>query len=103
MGLPFTSGFYSKDIIIERCIWRDSGFLGIVCSYLSVFLTGFYAARMVSVICFGESFMPFEAYTDRAYWAVCAINGLGVSALLRGCFFQSVFFSFREYLLVPGF
>lgn len=51
IGLPFTSGFYSKDLIIERCITRDLGLFRAICAYFSVFLTCFYAFRSIWVVC----------------------------------------------------
>ena len=48
MGLPFTSGFYSKDSIIEIAFGTHTlfGFYGFICSLVAAFFTAFYCYRI---------------------------------------------------------
>lgn len=56
VGLPFTSGFYSKESIIEL-IYRSHipfGFLYFIASLLITFITGLYAWRMLFLVFHGK-------------------------------------------------
>nr|AWV83335.1 NADH dehydrogenase subunit 5 [Mogannia minuta] len=45
-GIPFMSGFYSKDLIIEMMWSENTNFMIIMLMYIGIGLTSFYSARM---------------------------------------------------------
>lgn len=57
MGLPFTSGFYSKDCIIELAFSKNTflGFYSFFCAILGAFLTAFYCYRFFYYVFFSTT------------------------------------------------
>ena len=57
MGLPFTSGFYSKDSIIEIAYSKNTfiGFYSFSCALLGAFLTAFYCYRFFFYVFFSKT------------------------------------------------
>lgn len=57
MGLPFTSGFYSKDSIIELAYSKNTfiGFYSFMCALLGAFLTAFYCYRFFYYVFFSKT------------------------------------------------
>ncbi|YP_010576136.1 NADH dehydrogenase subunit 5 (mitochondrion) [Ylistrum balloti] len=45
-GIPFLSGFYSKEVIIESMLHSPLGWLGVAFFLVGVFSTGYYSARL---------------------------------------------------------
>lgn len=102
IGLPFSSGFYSKDLIIEMCTYRDLGIFSVTCIYLSVFLTAFYSIRSMWVVCWKESLFPLEKVNDWGLFSFFPITVLRFNGLLRGYIIQCVMLEFRDYTCVSG-
>nr|UFX34268.1 NADH dehydrogenase subunit 5 [Kozhantshikovia vernalis] len=46
-GIPFLSGFYSKDLILEIISLMNMNFIVFICMYMSVGLTMFYTFRLI--------------------------------------------------------
>lgn len=46
-GIPFTSGFYSKDWILERIMWRNYSWINYLITILAVALTSAYSSRLI--------------------------------------------------------
>ena len=59
MGLPFLTGFYSKDLIIELIYDRSLFFFFFWLSLIAAFLTSFYSLRLIykSFITYNQSFV----------------------------------------------
>lgn len=76
MGLPFTSGFYSKDSIIEMALAHNTfiGFYGFTCSIFAAYLTAFYCYRFVYYI--------FIEYTSQPWINIHNIHESGYFMLL---------------------
>lgn len=57
MGLPFTSGFYSKDSIIELAFCKNTliGHYSFSCALLGAFLTAFYCYRFFFYVFFSKT------------------------------------------------
>nr|WRK19247.1 NADH dehydrogenase subunit 5 [Benthodytes sp. Gxx-2023] len=51
MGVPFLSGFYSKDLILETITDSPTNFIGIILVFLATLLTAIYSFRIIS-FCF---------------------------------------------------
>ena len=105
MGFPFTSGFYSKDSIIEMALAHNSliGFYGFTCSILAAFLTAFYCYRFVFYIFFSKTKQPrinLQNIEESGFFMLSAILTLIVCTIFVGiCFKQTLStpFSFFHY------
>jgi len=100
IGLPFTAGFYSKDMIVEGCFWAEIGIFGVVEIFFSVLLTVFYSVRLIVKSCWSGCFFPSDSINDRNFFAVVPIMALRFGAVLSGVFFQSFVLSFSEYIFL---
>jgi len=65
-GIPFTAGFYSKDLIIEASIAYQCNSLMILLILLSVRFTSFYSIRISIIVLWGPRLhKPISNLTDR--------------------------------------
>lgn len=102
-GLPFTSGFFSKDLIVESCLWNDTSIIGIIYTFISVLLTAIYSTRIIIIIAFSKSFNSAESINDSSNnYATIPITGIGVIALISGWLLQNSILSFNYFILTPG-
>nr|YP_010165804.1 NADH dehydrogenase subunit 5 [Dreissena rostriformis]QRV59738.1 NADH dehydrogenase subunit 5 [Dreissena rostriformis] len=102
-GLPFTSGFLSKDVIVESCLWNDLSMLTVVYMFFSVVLTAIYSTRMIFTIAFAKSYNSVETINDQKQkYATIPITGMGMMALFSGWLIQNTSVSFNQYILIPG-
>jgi NADH-quinone oxidoreductase subunit L len=58
-GLPFTSGFFSKDTIIELALTKRTvpALYAYICASLGAWFTAFYSFRFFYYVIFNESFI----------------------------------------------
>jgi len=51
-GIPFFSGYYSKDAILEACFvkYTNLAFFGYILGLVAVFCTAFYSARLMYLV-----------------------------------------------------
>ena len=103
MGLPFTSGFYSKDLIIELAFaWKDFWpFYGFVCSLLSAFFTAFYSYRFLFYVFFSTTKQPninLKNLWENGFYILTVIIILSFLTIVIGFFshfyFGTTFFIF---------
>nr|YP_010968538.1 NADH dehydrogenase subunit 5 [Mya japonica]WNO18877.1 NADH dehydrogenase subunit 5 [Mya japonica] len=99
-GLPFTSGFYSKDIIVESVLSGDSGVLKVFMIYSSVGITGLYSGRVLYDLAVKKSYFSVSGELDWSKWCLFPISMLGVCALLSGYMFSSYFNHFSEFMFM---
>jgi len=88
VGFPFLSGFFSKDLIIERSVEGEWGNLSFVVLFFSCVFSVFYSLRIVSMVCGGniifgtvsEKFSYFSMIFMLillAVWSICLGKVLG--------------------------
>jgi NADH-ubiquinone oxidoreductase chain 5 len=66
LGLPWLSGFYSKDLILELAYgkYEFSGFFAFVLGTITASLTAFYSVRLINVIYFTTPKGPQNSYLN---------------------------------------
>nr|UJM44293.1 NADH dehydrogenase subunit 5 [Mytilopsis leucophaeata] len=102
-GLPFTSGFFSKDLIVESCLWNDMGSIGVIYTFFSVLLTAMYSMRMVIMIAFSKSFNSAESINDKSHlYATIPVTMMGLLALTSGWALQTSMLQLNHYIFSPG-
>jgi len=88
LGFPFMSGFYRKDMIIERFYSSYSCYMGGIFFLLGVGLTTAYRMKIMNLACINDgSFIPATLGSGGLRWQVkIPLSFLGLSAVLRGFF-----------------
>jgi len=90
-GIPFITGFYSKDLILELIIIRETNIFIFLVAMLATFLTVSYSLRLLNLTFFrGVSIRSRIARHEGGYLIVgiriliipAAIGGLGISWLI---------------------
>jgi NADH-ubiquinone oxidoreductase chain 5 len=66
MALPFVTGYYSKDLILELAFGRYSfsGIYAFILGSLTAFLTAFYSFRLISLVFLTKPNGPKESYLN---------------------------------------
>jgi NADH-quinone oxidoreductase subunit L len=104
IGMPFFSGFYSKDMIIEAVKFSSQGPAAVVYPMLllGVFVTAFYSFRMFFMVFHGTPrWSAHEHHPHESPWVVTGpLIALAVPSVLLGIFMIGPFV-FGEVMLGP--
>ena len=101
-GLPFLSGFFSKDLILEVSLqsFNKVSFFSYLCGLSSTFLTTCYSFKLLYFIFFFKTKLKPSAFSNASENFGPIVNSLLVLALLSvffGFFFRETFSSFSSY------
>nr|ADP23786.1 NADH dehydrogenase subunit 5 [Sinanodonta woodiana]ADP23800.1 NADH dehydrogenase subunit 5 [Sinanodonta woodiana]ADP23814.1 NADH dehydrogenase subunit 5 [Sinanodonta woodiana]ADP23828.1 NADH dehydrogenase subunit 5 [Sinanodonta woodiana]ADP23842.1 NADH dehydrogenase subunit 5 [Sinanodonta woodiana] len=103
-GMPFLSGFYSKDLILEGAFSGFSGVLEIVIMLMGAGLSLIYSLRILLVGVFGQSYGGgLSMYETESGYVVCSICVLSIGAIMGGWLLQSVWVEVNGFSLVGVF
>nr|YP_010148852.1 NADH dehydrogenase subunit 5 [Unio mancus]QQV69756.1 NADH dehydrogenase subunit 5 [Unio mancus] len=103
-GMPFLSGFYSKDLILEGVFSSFNGGLEVFIMLLGVGLSLVYSLRILLIGVFGQSFSSsLFTYGTESGYVVSSIIILSIGAIVGGWFLQSVWVSVNGFSLVGVF
>nr|YP_003331322.1 NADH dehydrogenase subunit 5 [Lucanus mazama]ACM45031.1 NADH dehydrogenase subunit 5 [Lucanus mazama] len=92
-GLPFLSGFYSKDLILESMSMGSVGFYVYLIYYLSTGLTVAYTARLIYYVVYGDfNFLPNHLVADSGYGMLKGMMGLIFFVVFMGSVLSWVMF-----------
>nr|YP_010983167.1 NADH dehydrogenase subunit 5 [Fulgoraria rupestris rupestris]WOJ51899.1 NADH dehydrogenase subunit 5 [Fulgoraria rupestris rupestris] len=100
-GAPFLSGFYSKDLILEMCVFSPTSFLMIIFIFLATGMTAAYSFRLS--FCSLWSYMKSNSHHVKQEadlsmnWSITA---LGLTAVMAGLFLQTIFLPFNSVFMV---
>nr|QWZ46304.1 NADH dehydrogenase subunit 5 [Philolithus sp. JR53] len=101
-GLPFLSGFYSKDLILEV---MSMGYLNIfvyIIFYLSIGLTVCYSFRLVYYTCTGGfNYTSVNLLTDKNFIILKGMSGLILLVVIMGSVLSWVMFSNPYLIILP--
>nr|YP_009536810.1 NADH dehydrogenase subunit 5 [Parvasolenaia rivularis]AOW43957.1 NADH dehydrogenase subunit 5 [Parvasolenaia rivularis] len=103
-GMPFLSGFYSKDLILEGAFSGLSGGLEIVVVLMGAGLSLVYSLRILLVAVFGQSFGgSLLSCGSESKYMLASILVLAVGAILGGWLLQGVWVSVNGFDVVGSF
>nr|YP_009144462.1 NADH dehydrogenase subunit 5 [Asbolus verrucosus]AKJ52248.1 NADH dehydrogenase subunit 5 [Asbolus verrucosus] len=101
-GLPFLSGFYSKDLIVEV---MSMGYLNIYVYfifYLSIGLTVCYSFRLVYYTCVGDfNFFSLNVLSERNYVMLKGMSGLILLVIVMGSVLSWLMFFYPYVIILP--
>merc|ERR1712042_287426 len=86
LGFPFMSGFYRKDMIIERFYSSYSSYVGGIFFLMGVGLTTAYRIKIMNLACINNGrFIPSALGGGGLRWQVkIPLSFLGLCSVLRG-------------------
>lgn len=102
-GLPFMSGFYSKDLIIEAGVEGSLRGVGIIFLFSSIFLTAVYSIRIILLLLSWNEKTPNQGYREKDIFLKFSIFGLGFGAIWGGFFIQLGIRRFSRFVFVSSF
>ncbi len=96
MALPFVSGYYSKDLILELAYSRYSfsGIYAFILGSLTAFLTAFYSFRLISLVFLTKPNGPKETYLnshESSFTIILPMLILGLFSIFFGYIFSDLF------------
>nr|YP_009475566.1 NADH dehydrogenase subunit 5 [Alasmidonta heterodon]AVK79269.1 NADH dehydrogenase subunit 5 [Alasmidonta heterodon] len=100
-GMPFLSGFYSKDLILESAFGGFSGSLEILVMLTGAGLSLVYSLRILLVGVFGQNYgNGLVSYGVESSYMVVSIFILSIGAIMGGWLLQSVWVGVSGFSLV---
>nr|QGZ08655.1 NADH dehydrogenase subunit 5 [Nerita yoldii] len=101
-GAPFLSGFYSKDLILETCLYNPTNCIALILIFLATGMTAAYSIRLSLVTLWQESSnLPLTQNSDEDWVVTTPIIILTLAAITGGLVLQTVFFYFNESIYLP--
>nr|YP_010610713.1 NADH dehydrogenase subunit 5 [Opisthoteuthis grimaldii]WAP91533.1 NADH dehydrogenase subunit 5 [Opisthoteuthis grimaldii] len=101
-GFPFLSGFYSKDMIIEKMLESNMNIVMLLLSLLGICLTMFYSMRLsIKLIWSGEMKNKYSDINDDDINMIIPMFVLVMGALFSGIMFQYIFMQFNKEMFLP--
>nr|AOY39766.1 NADH dehydrogenase subunit 5 [Hylurgops palliatus] len=102
-GLPFLSGFYSKDLIVENFSLSISNFFVYSIFYFSIGLTVSYSMRLSYYIFYGDFNLVSLNYLsdDNNFIMLKSMMGLVLSVIFMGSCLSWMLFSVPYFILLP--
>jgi NADH-ubiquinone oxidoreductase chain 5 len=96
MALPFVSGYYSKDLILELAYSRYSfsGVYAFILGSLTAFLTAFYSFRLISLVFLTKPNGPKESYLnshESSFTIILPMLILALFSIFFGYIFSDLF------------
>nr|ALS46314.1 NADH dehydrogenase subunit 5 [Glycera cf. oxycephala FS21] len=84
-GLPFMAGFYSKDLIIEMCLFNKSNMIIIVMFLLATMMTAAYSIRLMSTALISNNMnLPIQYISDNSLSNTTPMFMLTLGAIMGG-------------------
>lgn len=101
-GIPFISGFYSKDLILEFFLMKDYNFIIYLLLYISIGLTVSYTIRLSYFSIFIEvGGTPLNLINDGVKYLKYRIGLIALFVILRGGLINWVIFTTPLFICLP--
>lgn len=101
-GAPFLRGFYSKDLILETCLYNPTNLIAVILIFVATGITAAYSIRLSLVTLWQESSnIPFTQNTDEDWVTTTPIIILTFAAIAGGLLLQILFLYFNESIYLP--
>nr|YP_009239737.1 NADH dehydrogenase subunit 5 [Chilo sacchariphagus]AMM06338.1 NADH dehydrogenase subunit 5 [Chilo sacchariphagus] len=101
-GIPFLSGFYSKDLILEMVSMMNLNFFIFLLYYISTGLTMFYSFRLVMYLMINDyNLLSVYNLYDEDYIMLKSMFVLMIMSIISGSMLMWVIFSFPYMIYLP--
>jgi len=100
-GSPFLAGFYSKDLVLEFCLYSPMRLVVILLFFFATGLTARYTIRFLVCVLWGSSIsLVFHSVMDEDVCVSFSTLSLSIVAIFGGCCLNwAVIVSFEEFFL----
>nr|AWV84089.1 NADH dehydrogenase subunit 5 [Tettigades sp. 1 PL2017]AWV84102.1 NADH dehydrogenase subunit 5 [Tettigades sp. 1 PL2017] len=100
-GIPFMSGFYSKDIIMESMCFNNINFVIMVLMYIGIGLTSFYSMRLSFFLMFtNHNYDSFISLKEAFNNMIKSVLTLSIYSIISGSMFMWLVFNQTHILLL---
>nr|YP_010364872.1 NADH dehydrogenase subunit 5 [Lamellidens marginalis]QTW91603.1 NADH dehydrogenase subunit 5 [Lamellidens marginalis] len=100
-GMPFLSGFYSKDLILEGALSGFGGLIEVIVILVGASFSLIYSLRILLISAFGQSYgSSLSFYGTESWYVVTSIISLAVGAIVGGWLLQGIWVSVNGGFLV---
>nr|ALO77357.1 NADH deshydrogenase subunit 5 [Anthaxia sp. ANT01] len=101
-GLPFLSGFYSKDLILEFFSMSNNNIIIYLMYYISTGLTVSYTFRLLYYTMFGSfNYLALHSINDTSYKMLGGMLGLVITVVIGGSFLSWLMFPIPYFICLP--
>nr|YP_010134479.1 NADH dehydrogenase subunit 5 [Pseudonoorda nigropunctalis]QWM93969.1 NADH dehydrogenase subunit 5 [Pseudonoorda nigropunctalis] len=101
-GIPFLSGFYSKDLILEMVMMSNLNFYVFFLYYISTGLTMFYSFRLTMYLMINDfNLLSIYNLYDEDYIMLKSMFVLLFMSVISGSFLMWIIFSFPYMIYLP--
>nr|QBM08387.1 NADH dehydrogenase subunit 5 [Magicicada neotredecim] len=101
-GMPFMSGFYSKDLIMEMMCFSNINSLILLLMYIGIGLTSFYSARLTYFsMNMNFSYYNFSSQNELFNNMLKSIMVLSIYSILSGSMFSWIMFNNPASIILP--
>nr|YP_010555726.1 NADH dehydrogenase subunit 5 [Euglesa coreana]UYR45726.1 NADH dehydrogenase subunit 5 [Euglesa coreana]UYR45739.1 NADH dehydrogenase subunit 5 [Euglesa coreana] len=100
MGLPFMSGFYSKDLLLEMYYLGGGVISSLIILVFGVMFTSAYVLRFLWKLCSVEDFYVFRSSYEDGIYNMLPLFVLGICSLWVSYFLQMHMIDFCNYLVL---
>nr|YP_009680608.1 NADH dehydrogenase subunit 5 [Monodontina vondembuschiana]QDH07408.1 NADH dehydrogenase subunit 5 [Monodontina vondembuschiana] len=103
-GMPFLSGFYSKDLVLEGAFSSLGGLAEVAIVLVGASLSLVYSLRILLMAVFGQSFGgSLVSFGEESGYVVVSILVLAVGAIFGGWFLQGLWVVMSGFDVISGF
>nr|AUJ22084.1 NADH dehydrogenase subunit 5 [Tettigades chilensis] len=100
-GIPFMSGFYSKDLIMESMCFNNINFVIMVLMYIGIGLTSFYSMRLSFFLMFANhNYDSFISLKETFNNMIKSVLILSIYSIISGSMFMWLMFNQTHILLL---
>nr|YP_010849274.1 NADH dehydrogenase subunit 5 [Krisna expansiva]WGG89414.1 NADH dehydrogenase subunit 5 [Krisna expansiva] len=104
MGIPFLSGFYSKDLIIEKLMDMNFNYLLIFFFFFSIGLTSIYSIRLIFYSMFNKNLLfSYLLFIDNYNEMSLSVFFLTIFSVFFGCMLNWLVMLNMNFIYVPFF
>nr|ALO77172.1 NADH deshydrogenase subunit 5 [Phloiophilus edwardsi] len=101
-GLPFLSGFYSKDLIVEFMSMKYLNLYIYVIFYFSIGLTVCYSLRLVYYTMIGDmNFISLNSLSEKSYFMLKSMGGIILLVVFSGSMLMWLMFPSPYFICLP--
>nr|YP_010849287.1 NADH dehydrogenase subunit 5 [Krisna furcata]WGG89427.1 NADH dehydrogenase subunit 5 [Krisna furcata] len=102
MGVPYLSGFYSSDLIIDKLMCLDLNFLLVIIFLVSVGLTSFYSFRLIfyTMFSYGNKFC-YLSFIDELNEMSLSLIMLTLVSVFFGCCLNWILLINMNFVYIP--
>nr|AWV83881.1 NADH dehydrogenase subunit 5 [Tettigades distanti] len=100
-GIPFMSGFYSKDLIMESMCFNNINFMIMILMYIGIGLTSFYSMRLSFFLMFtSHNYNSFISLNETYNNMIKSVLTLSIYSIISGSMFMWLMFNQTHILLL---